>query len=90
MASYNIVLGHTVYVMDEDTGELTDKNGNPVDIQKLKCTKCGKMATSEGHDACLGTLPGVKAACCGHGVDEGYILFDNGIKLVGHFEVAND
>jgi len=32
------------------------------------CKHCGKHATEEGHDACLGTLPGVRSACCGHGV----------------------
>ena len=87
MTSFNIVLGHTIYVFDEYTGVLSDKNGNPVDIHKLKCKKCGETETSEGHDPCLGTLPGVKAACCGHGVDEGYILFTNGTKIVGHYKI---
>lgn len=27
------------------------------------------MPTPDGHDACLGELPGVKYACCGHGVE---------------------
>lgn len=35
------------------------------------------------HDPCLGELPGVKYACCGHGGRSGsptvgYIYFDNG------------
>ena len=33
------------------------------------CTKCGKMPTIEGYDACW-----VSAACWCHGVEEGYIL----------------
>jgi hypothetical protein len=37
------------------------------------CVRCGQMPTPEGHDACLGTLPNVSAACCGHGVREPYI-----------------
>ncbi len=37
-----------------------------------KCIKCGKMPTSEGHDACLGELPGIEFACCGHGITKGY------------------
>lgn len=46
------------------------------------CTKCGKV--SSGPDSCLGKLPGVKAACCGHGVDEdAYITFDNGLTVQG-------
>ena len=45
------------------------------------CPKCGKLPTKEGHDACLGTLPGVKFACCGHGVTQGYISFENGVRI---------
>lgn len=56
-------------------------------VKEKPCIKCGKMPTSDGHDACLGTLPGVIAACCGHGVKEGYILFENGISLSGNFKI---
>jgi hypothetical protein len=36
------------------------------------------------HDACLGRLPGVSAACCGHGRDdEAYIRFNDGTELRG-------
>ncbi len=31
------------------------------------CGHCGKPQTPEGHDGCLGTIPGVVNACCGHG-----------------------
>lgn len=34
------------------------------------CRRCGRFPTREGHDACLGTLPGVVSACCGHGITE--------------------
>jgi len=44
-----------------DTGEPTVGSNRP-------CGHCGEHATAEGHDACLGTLPGVRNACCGHGV----------------------
>lgn len=39
------------------------------------CKKCGKMPTKEGYDACLGYIPSVKSACCGHGVEKGYIIW---------------
>lgn len=43
------------------------------------CGSCGCDNTTEGHDACLGTLPGVMNACCGHGDrDQSYIQFENG------------
>lgn len=43
------------------------------------CGHCGQHATPEGHDACLGTLPGVTNACCGHGNDaEAYVQRPDG------------
>lgn len=48
------------------------------------CSRCGKFATVEGHDACLGTLPGVMNACCGHGeISEAYVQFENGNIVQG-------
>ncbi len=37
------------------------------------CGHCGLANTPEGHDACLGTLPGVSNACCGHGGPGAYV-----------------
>jgi hypothetical protein len=45
------------------------------------CAKCERPPTKEGFDACLRRLPGVVAACCGHGKDEGYLLFENGVAI---------
>ena len=61
--------GHEVIYKDgqwvyADTGELITK--------KRPCVRCGQPATTEGHDACLGQIPGVKHACCGHGKTEPY------------------
>jgi len=56
-----------------DTGE-DDNHYRP-------CKKCGKMPTKEGHDACLGTLKGVKYACCGHGIKgQKYIQYNGTVK----------
>lgn len=43
------------------------------------CKRCGKMCTEEGHDACLGTIPGVVSACCGHGVEDPYVVTEGGV-----------
>lgn len=53
-------------------------------MSRPPCAHCGRAPTPEGHDACLGALPGVTAACCGHGVvgGHGYILFDDGTHIV--------
>lgn len=48
------------------------------------CGHCGKVNTPEGHDGCLGTLPGVMNACCGHGVvAEAYVQFVDGSVVSG-------
>jgi hypothetical protein len=48
------------------------------------CKFCNKPNIEDGnqsYDACLGKLPGVVAACCGHGATEGYILFENDTRI---------
>ena len=49
------------------------------------CGKCKLPPTGEGHDGCLGTLPGdVMNACCGHGNDElAYIQYWDGSESRG-------
>jgi hypothetical protein len=42
------------------------------------CPKCKKMPTEEGYDACLGRIEGTKNACCGHGIQEGFIMYEDG------------
>jgi len=49
------------------------------------CPRCGKVPSLEGHDACIANLPGVKNACCGHGVHRGYIQFIDGRIIRGDF-----
>jgi len=49
-----------------------------------KCGKCGKARTNQGHDACLGTLPGVMNACCGHGdKEDAYVQFLDNFVISG-------
>ena len=51
----------------QDTGKPTVGNDRP-------CGHCGMGRTADGHDGCLGVLPGVMNACCGHGNEsEAYI-----------------
>ena len=60
-----------------DTGESTI--GNP-----RNCGRCNNPETAEGHDACLGTLPGVMNACCGHGDDKSaYVQFPDSTCIRG-------
>lgn len=67
-----------------DTGEPTAETW-----QTRPCGHCGRHNTLEGHDACLGTLPGVINACCGHGDREAaYIQFEGGARIAGFAGVA--
>ncbi len=38
------------------------------------CNKCGKQYDPDNPDPCLGTLPSVCCACCGHGKGAPYFL----------------
>jgi len=51
------------------------EDGVPLDKDR-PCTRCGKMPTPEGYDACLGHIEGVISACCGHGKEPGYVIYE--------------
>ncbi len=38
------------------------------------CIKCEEMPTKDGHDSCLGCVPGINFACCGHGKGNPYLV----------------
>lgn len=67
--------GRWVY---EDTGEPLPEAGGT----ERPCTICGAQMALGTEDACLGRLPGVDNACCGHGHPEiAYIRFTNGVVI---------
>lgn len=43
--------------------------------------RCGAMCEPDEPDPCLGKLPGVIFACCGHGEGDGYITFANNVTI---------
>ncbi len=49
------------------------EDGVPTDDNR-PCIRCNKPPTEEGYDACLGYLPGVFSACCGHGISEPILI----------------
>lgn len=55
------------------------------DIRVEECRKCHRdYAPSREPDPCLGMLPGVVEACCGHGNDaKAYVMFENGVLFRG-------
>jgi hypothetical protein len=60
------------YLDDNSTAVTYAADGNRTAYER-PCIRCGKMPTKEGYDACTGHIEGVKAACCGHGVEQGYV-----------------
>ena len=80
---YKLGDGRVEAEFDEDMNVVAQYN------HTIKCPECGAeeetMFVQE--DPCLGVLPGVEAACCGHGVEEGYIKFVNGTVIRGNFKV---
>lgn len=63
--------GHRIY-FDGTDWRYCD-NEQLLDINR-PCARCGCSPTPEGYDICLGHIDGVKSACCGHGVEEGYMV----------------
>jgi len=65
----------------DDESPVADKAG-----RSRPCGNCGQD-TPAGQvevDPCLGALPGVDNACCGHGDrEEAYIQFTNGVTVRG-------
>lgn len=70
--------GHPIEEKDglwiySDTKESVQANKN------IACGHCSKPQTIDGHDGCLGSLPYVMNACCGHGNDkEAYVQYIDG------------
>lgn|GEM_PF-4811035 len=77
MTATTYVFGHLCRWTYADSGEpVGDGNTRP-------CPKCGRLPNADGSDPCLGHLPGMRAACCGHGVEPPYILTEEGDYVEG-------
>ncbi len=62
--------GHLIY-WDTNVWRYRDDDTS-ADVARY-CIRCGRMPTPEGYDACLGYIEGANSACCGHGIESGYI-----------------
>lgn len=70
--------GHEVFYDGSYQAHYAD-TGNLVSAEPSRpCPRCGHCRLPGGEDACLGHMPGVTGACCGHGVQEGYVLYEDG------------
>ena len=85
MAARGYHRGHAM-TFNEDSGcWMYDADGVPVpDDPERPCGFCKLPNRADGHDACLGELPGVMNACCGHGrPSESYFQLTKGGTLDG-------
>lgn len=77
------IRGHAVYPSPEGW-RYTDNDALYAEEGDRPCTYCRQMPTPEGYDFCLAEFakvcPDVTWACCGHGVEEGYIRWGNELK----------
>lgn len=85
IAARNSLRGHPLiwledrWVYEDDHADLPSRGG-----KIPPCKKCGELFPQGELDPCLGTLPGVQSACCGHGLRSGsYVHFTTGVVLEG-------
>lgn len=86
------LMGNKVYTNDRgETWYYADTNQRVSKNDWLTCPACSKRARLNDPDPCLGVLPGVKNACCGHGVyKNAYISFKNGVVIRGHLDIVEN
>lgn len=86
--------GVTPYQPDEGEWPWTEAHfvdtGEPYDeTQPVPCDACQERCYPDQPDACLGWVPGVSYACCGHGQGTGYFAFADGSVVRGVNSVAD-
>lgn len=76
--------GHCIVLKN---GEWFYLDGTAVKEDAMRtCGYCKLPNREDEHDACLGKLPGVVNACCGHGdTHSSYIQFENN-KIIRGFK----
>lgn len=79
--------GHEIYEDENGVWRFCDNDKPTVETwHERPCGECGLYGNSNDGlpDPCLGMLPGVTNACCGHGnPSESYICFEGGLVIRG-------
>lgn len=82
MSANSYFRGHKIYYDGKEWRYCDDKTLIKENIKP--CKKCGKNFPFNDIDPCLDNIPGVIAACCGHGIKEmSFIKFKSGKVFVG-------
>ena len=72
--------GYAIYYDDEKRDWFYCDDNSSANIDR-PCKRCGGKANRYGHDYCMKNLTGCEgiiSACCGHGVEKGYIMLKDG------------
>lgn len=73
------IRGNPVYSMKDSDKFYYYEDDTETGPDNIKpCVRCGHMPTADGHDFCLDTIPGIRNGCCGHGLNDPYLQFENG------------
>lgn len=67
--------GHEI-VKIKSTGQWHYSDDLDIFDDSRPCKQCGRYATPEGYDACVGFVPGATSVCCGHGVSEPILVME--------------
>ncbi|SNR95623.1 hypothetical protein SAMN05446037_100275 [Anaerovirgula multivorans] len=74
MAAISHVRGHPITFINNKWAY--NDTLKPINGEQRPCAKCNCYPTKEGYDACLGHVAGAIHACCGHGIEEKYIILE--------------
>lgn len=75
--------GHTIVWQIKEKRFVYADTGEPTSGKERACGHCNRESKDD-IDPCLGKLPGVINACCGHGnPKEAYVQFENGTIVKG-------
>ncbi len=76
--------GHKIEYTNKEWLYCDTKKSTILTHKDRECGNCGRHKTKDGHDSCLGIIPGVINACCGHGnKDEAYLQALDGTVIQG-------
>lgn len=71
--------GHLIHYDKNNRKWVYFDNNTDINIDR-NCKNCGRLSLD--YDECLGWLGDkVASACCGHGVEKGYIVFKDGRRF---------
>ena len=77
---HGFVFGHPAYqdVKGDGLWKWSDTN-RPIEKPiNRECKRCKMKVSDSGHDPCIANLSDIEYACCGHGVNPGYISYSSG------------